>query len=238
MLILSAGPRYRHLSETRADVCLIPDTVFVLIGRRFRPRPRRRHLHYVGGRRVAGGVPCVNPVAVGRARIDGPVAEGRDMRPHLADLYKLRARAVTVRSLDAEPESAGPAFGPCQNHLATAYGDSDQIGRRLGKDGRENRLVILHPLNSDEVWAGNIRPVGARKSSCGQDLPESMRDGIGNCLKPASPFVLISTRCLSYGEGGGRKVRVNPPGCSGWRNGLFPRCSSSSSSAGCWSDSC
>ena len=37
MLILSDGLRYRHLSETRAAVCLIPGTVFVLIGRRFRP---------------------------------------------------------------------------------------------------------------------------------------------------------------------------------------------------------
>ena len=30
MLILSAGLRYRHLSETRVAVCLIPGPVFVL----------------------------------------------------------------------------------------------------------------------------------------------------------------------------------------------------------------
>ena len=86
MLILSDGRRYRHLSETRAAVCLIPGTVFVLIGRQFRPGPRHRHLRHIGGRRVAGSIPRMNPVGVGRARLDGPVAEGSDIRPRPADL--------------------------------------------------------------------------------------------------------------------------------------------------------
>jgi hypothetical protein len=78
----------------------------------------------------------MNPVVVGRARINGSVVEGRNMLPHLADLYEWLARAVTDLSLNAEPESAGPAFGPCQNHLATADGDRHQIDRRRRKDGR------------------------------------------------------------------------------------------------------
>jgi len=35
-----------------------------------------------------------------------------------------------------------------------------------------------------------------------------------------------------------RRGGIIPPICSLWRNGSSPRCSSSSSSAGCWSDSC
>src|SRR3990172_9052813 len=77
----------------------------------------------------------MNPVEVGRRRLDGPVAEGRDMRPHFADLREQTGGTGTLGALDAEPESAGPAFGPCQNHLGTTDDDRHQIGRRLGKDG-------------------------------------------------------------------------------------------------------
>jgi len=66
----------------------------------------------------------MNPVGVDRARLDGPVAEGCDMWPHPANLREQTGRTDTVSALDAEPESAGPAFGPCQNHLATADSDS------------------------------------------------------------------------------------------------------------------
>jgi len=111
-----------------------------LIGRQFRLGLRRRHIHHIGGRRVAGGVHCTNPIGVGHARINGSVAECRDMRPHLADLSEWTARTVTVSAFDAEPESAGPAFGPCQNHLATAEGDRHQIGGRRRKDGRRRSL--------------------------------------------------------------------------------------------------
>ena len=69
----------------------------------------------------------MNPIGVGRARLDGPVAKGLDMRPHPADLCEWTARSATGCSLDAEPESAGPAFGPCQNHLATADGDRHEV---------------------------------------------------------------------------------------------------------------
>jgi len=160
ILILPDGHRYRHLSETQAAVCLIPGTVFVLIGRQFPDDLRRHHLHHIGGRRSAGSVPCTNPVAVGRARIDGPVAEGRDMRPHLANLYKFRARAVTVCSLDAEPESDGSAFGPRQKHLATASGDRHQIdwcGRKIA-----TRRSISHSSSSPlrQVQIVKTRPVG------------------------------------------------------------------------------
>src|SRR3990172_9723507 len=54
--------------------------------------------------------------------------------------------AVTDCSLDAEPESAGPAFGPCQNHLATTDGDPYQIDRRLGKGGRQ--MSVGHSSSS------------------------------------------------------------------------------------------
>ena len=107
-----------------------------------------------------------------------------------------------------------------------------------GSTGGEDRWVTLHPLRSDKDPVGAIQPVGAGKSSDQQHHPGSMRDGIGNCPNRASPFVLISNRCLSYGRKGRRRVRINPPVCSGWRNASFPRCSSSSSSAGCWSGSC
>ena len=108
----------------------------------------------------------MNPVVVGRVRIDGPVAEGRDMRSHLADLYELLARAVTVRSPDAESESAdpGPAFGPCQYYLATADGDRYQIDRRGRKDDR--RRTVGHTSSSVLRQGRGIkaRPVGAGKS--------------------------------------------------------------------------
>jgi hypothetical protein len=109
----------------------------------------------------------MNPVVIGRARIDGPVAEGRDMRFHLADLYELLARAVTVRSPDAKSGSADPrpAFGPCQNHLAwTADGDRDQIDRRRRKGDR--RRTDGH-ASSSMLRQGQViktRPVGAGKS--------------------------------------------------------------------------
>ena len=96
MMILSAGFRYRRLSETRVAVCLIPGTVFVLIGRQSRRGPRHRHPRHIGGRRVAGGVPRMNPVGVDRARLDGPVAEGCDMRPHPANLREQTGRTDTV----------------------------------------------------------------------------------------------------------------------------------------------
>ena len=124
------------MSDMRTAVCLMPDPVFVLFIRQFRIGLRRHRLHHIGGRRVAGGVPCMNPVGVGRARLDGPVAEGRDMRSHPADHRERTGRTDTVSALDAEPESAGPAFGPCEKHLATSDGDRQQIDRHLGKDGR------------------------------------------------------------------------------------------------------
>ena len=113
--------------------------------------------------------------------------------------------------------------------------------RSVGAEGRtvgEDRSVIPHSLRSDKDSVSDIQHIGAWKLSAGQHLPESMRDGIGNCPNHASPFVLNSNRCLSYGRKGRRRVRINPPVCSGWRNGLFPRCSSSSSSAGCLPDNC
>ncbi|HLE18510.1 MAG TPA: hypothetical protein VI728_09535, partial [Syntrophales bacterium] len=76
----------------------------------------------------------------------GPVAEGRDMRPNPADLVEQTGRTGTVSALDAEPDSAGPAFGPCQNHLPTADSDRHQIDRRLGKDGR--RRSVGHSSSS------------------------------------------------------------------------------------------
>jgi len=166
MLILSDSLGHRHLSETRIDVCPIRGTVFVLIGRRFRTELRRRHLHHIGGWRVAGGVPCMNPVVIGRARIDGHVAEGRDMRFHLADLYELLARAVTFRSPDAKSGSADPrpAFGPCQNHLATADGDRHQIDRRRRKGGRRRTAGHASSSMLRQVQVIKTRPVGAGKS--------------------------------------------------------------------------
>jgi hypothetical protein len=170
--VRNADPR---LSDSRPGVCPMVYGVFrggngvagflrrsFLIGRRFRLDLLRRHLHHVGGRRVAGSVPGINPVMVGRARFDGPVAEGRDMRPHLADLYEWLARAVTDGSLDAEPESAGlgPAFGPCQDHLATADRYSHQVDRCARKG--ERRRSVGHPSSSllRRKQVVNIPPVG------------------------------------------------------------------------------
>jgi hypothetical protein len=45
-------------------------------------------------------------------------------------------RTDTVSTLDAEPGCADPAFGPCQNHLATRDDDRHQIDRRRREDGR------------------------------------------------------------------------------------------------------
>ena len=77
----------------------------------------------------------MNLVVVGRAGTDEPVAEGSDMRSHLADLHEFFARAATDGTPDAEPEPAGvgPAFGPCQDHLAAPDDDRDQIDRRRWK---------------------------------------------------------------------------------------------------------
>ena len=78
----------------------------------------------------------MNPVGVGRAKLDGPVAEGRDMRTHPADSCESTARTSTGCSLDAEPESASPAFGPSKEHLAAADGDRHQIDRHGRKGDR------------------------------------------------------------------------------------------------------
>ena len=76
----------------------------------------------------------MNPVGVGRARLDRPVAEGRACGPTSPIFENRQAGPIPVSALDTEPESGGPAFGPCQKHLATADGDCDQIDRRLEKD--------------------------------------------------------------------------------------------------------
>ena len=117
-----------------------------LICRRFHLGLQRRHLHHIGGQRVSGSVPCTNSVVVCCARIGGSIAEGRDIPPHLADLYEWLARAVTDCSLDAEPESTGPAFCPCQNHLAAAAGDRHQIDRCRRNNGR--RGLVGHSSSS------------------------------------------------------------------------------------------
>ena len=138
-------PRSQPLPEIQPETTIMSAVASsFLIGRRFHLGLQRRHLHHIGGQRVSGSVPCTNSVVVGRARFGGSIAESRDMPPHLADLYEWLARAVTGCSLNAEPESAARAFGPCQNHLATAAGDRHQIDGRRRKDGR--RRAVGHSL--------------------------------------------------------------------------------------------
>jgi len=135
-----------------------------------------------------------------------------------------RVRRLRVRTM---PEYSQPP-------TATAIRSAGASGRTVA----ENRLVILHPLTPTRFGPATSSPTG-KEIILQTGSPESMRDGIGNCPKHASPFVLISARCfvLTAGrepEGSGQSTAV----CSGWRNGLFPRCSSSRLSAGYWSDSC
>jgi len=139
----------------------------------------------------------MNPVGVGRARLDGPVAEGRDMRSHPADHRERTGRTDTVSALDAEPESAGPAFGPCEKHLATSDGDRQQIDRHLGKDGGEDRLVILHPIRFRKDSVGTSPPSGRgnhpidsiSRTACGTESA-SVRNRVAVCPNLGSVFVL------------------------------------------------
>ena len=83
----------------------------------------------------------MNPVGVGHARIDGPVLEGGDMLPCPADLREPMDGTGTAGALDAEfAKGSRPGFGPCQKHLETADGDSDQVGRHRRKD-EEAKIV-------------------------------------------------------------------------------------------------
>src|SRR3989339_447392 len=75
--------------------------------------PRCRHLHHIGGRRVAGGVPCMHPVRIGRTRLDGPVTEGRDMRSRTADLREPAGGTDTGSPARGGIGASGLGFGPC-----------------------------------------------------------------------------------------------------------------------------
>jgi hypothetical protein len=158
--------------------------------RQFRLGLRRCHLYHIGGRRVAGSVPCTNSVVVGRARMGGSIAESRDIPPHLADLYEWLARAVTGCSLNADPESADPAFGPCQNHLAIANGDPHQIDRC----GREGGRQISGGHSSPSPHPTRIRSATPSPSGSEHHLIDSIsRKACGT----VSGVVRIMSRCLS-----------------------------------------
>ena len=183
-----------------------------LIGRRFHLGLQRRHLHHIGRQRVSGSVPCPNSIMVGCAGIGGPIAESRDIPPHLADLYEWLARAVTGCSLNAEPESADPAFGPCQNHLAPAAGDRHQIDGCRRKDGR--RGSVGH--SSFSPHPTRIRSAIPSPSGREHHLIDSIS---WKACGTVSGVVRIMSRCLSYGMKERRRVRTKSlttaSGCPG-----------------------